>query len=236
VLEWLFLPIDLSRPHDVEFEVSWHARLMVLGWSVLIPIGIFAARFFKVLPRQDWPHKLDNQAWWVTHLVAQYLAGILMVSALYLIWNIRGSHSSSMLHQVMGWTTVSLCGIQYLAGWLRGSKGGPTELQRTGTIRGDHYDMTKRRILFEKIHKAIGYVCLLSSLAAVISGLWMVNAPKWMWFSILTWWGFVIVSFIKFQKIIGTLDTYQAIWGTDPELPGNKIPPIGIAIKRSTHK
>lgn len=229
------MPIDLSRTHDVGFEVSWHARFMVLGWSFLVPIGIFAARFCKVLPGQDWPRRLDSQVWWITHLLAQYTAGLLMVMALYLIWNIRGTHSGSFMHQFMGWTTISLCGIQYLAGWLRGSKGGPTEIARTGTVRGDHYDMTGRRIVFERLHKTVGYICLLASFAAVLSGLWMVNAPNWMWLGLICWWSLIIFAFVKFQKIVGAIDTYQAIWGTDPELPGNKMPPIGFAIKRTEH-
>ena len=230
--EWLLASIDPLRGHDVGFEVSWHGRLMVLGWSIMVPLGILSARFFKILPSQQWPKKLDSQAWWYTHLTMQYLTGVLTLVAVWLIWDVSGTREGSFLHHLMGWTTVVLCGVQYLAGWLRGSKGGPTEVERTGTIRGDHYDMTLRRVVFEHLHKTTGYICLFAALIAVFSGLWMTNAPHWMWLIIVGWWIAVIAAFIGFQKAFGAAETYESIWGDDPELPGNKVKPIGWGITK----
>lgn len=121
---------------------------------------------------------------------------------------------------------------QYLAGWLRGTKCGPTEVARTGTIRGDHYDMTFRRVVFEHMHKTTGYICLIVALIAVFSGLWMTNAPRWLWLIIVSWWVAVVVAFIGFQKAFGAAETYESIWGDDPELPGNQLKPIGLGIKK----
>lgn len=73
-----------------------------------------------------------------------------------------------------------LCGVQYLVGWLRGKKCGLTEVARTGTIRGDHNHMTFSRAVLEHLHTTIRYVCLIVALVAVFSGLWMINAPRWM--------------------------------------------------------
>lgn len=230
--DWLLAPIDPLRDHSVSFEVAWHGRLMVLGWSIFVPIGILSARYFKILPRQQWPKKLDSQAWWYTHLTLQYATGVLTLAALWLIWDVSGNRDGAFLHRLMGWTTVVLCGVQYLAGWLRGSKGGPTEVARTGTIRGDHYDMTFRRKAFERMHKTVGYVCLLAALIAVFAGLWMTNAPRWMWILIVGWWITVIVAFIGFQKAFGAAETYESIWGDDPDLPGNKLKPIGWGVKK----
>ncbi len=44
---------------------------MVLSWSVFLPLGMLAARYFKVTPGQDWPRVLDNKLWWRTHLWCQ---------------------------------------------------------------------------------------------------------------------------------------------------------------------
>ena len=58
-MEWLLSPIDGARAHEVGFAVSWHARTMVLGWGVIAPLAVILARFFKILPGQDWPRALD---------------------------------------------------------------------------------------------------------------------------------------------------------------------------------
>ncbi|MFK7901747.1 MAG: cytochrome b561 domain-containing protein [Nitratireductor sp.] len=238
--EWLLSSIDPLRDHTVGFEVAWHGRLMVFAWSFLIPIGIIAARFFKIAPRQKWPEELDNQLWWYTHQVLQYIGTLMMLVAIWLIWKVSSdismSEGATFIHLLAGWTTVSLCSAQVLAGWLRGSKGGPTEVERTGTVRGDHYDMSERRKKFEHFHKTFGYICLLIAFSAVMSGLWISNAPNWMWLCIFAWWIFLIAVFVKLQSKGNVIDTYQAIWGIDPNLPGNKDKPIGWGIKKISDK
>jgi hypothetical protein len=232
VLEWLLASIDSTRAHDVGFEAAWHARLMVLAWSLFIPAGIIVARFFKVTARQDWPNELDNRSWWFAHLFFQYSAGVLVVIAVVMIWPVTGNYEGSFWHRLFGWITVTLCGLQFLAGWFRGTRGGPSELELRGTIRGDHFDMTRRRKIFEYLHKSVGYLCLLLSIVAVFSGLWMTNAPRWMWIFLILWWPLVICYFVYLQRLDRVIDTYQAIWGPDPDLPGNSMKPIGIGIKK----
>ena len=58
--DWLLGPIDPSRAHEVGTLISWHARTMVLAWGILAPLAVMIARFFKVLPSQNWPGELDN--------------------------------------------------------------------------------------------------------------------------------------------------------------------------------
>lgn len=74
-------------------------------------------------------------------------------------------------------------------------------------------------------------VCL-SQRAQQFTGLWATNAPKWMWLALFVWWVGLIFYFIKMQMRGKTFDTYQAHWGTDPNLAGNKIKPIGYGIRR----
>ena len=131
-------------------------------------------------------------------------------------------------HGVLGYAVLGLGFIQFLAGWLRGSKGGPTEPQ----LRGDHYDMTWRRRLFEHLHKSLGYLALLTGCGAILSGLWQANAPRWMASALLLWWGALAAAFIVLQIRGRTIDTYQAIWGPEEHHPGNRTRPIGWGIRR----
>lgn len=222
-------PIDPGRAHAVGFAVAWHARAMVLGWGVLVPLGIIAARFFKVLPGQDWPRDLDNPVWWAAHRGCQYGSGILMLAGLALVWSGAGA---TALHARLGWGALMLAGVQFAGAWLRGSKGGPTAPAPDGSLRGDHYDMTPRRLVFEVVHKAAGYAALACAIAAILTGLWHANGPRWMWAVLLLWWSGLAVLTALLQRRGLALDTYQAIWGPDPRHPGNRRRPIGLGIRR----
>lgn len=226
--EWLLAPVDPSRAHAVGLAVSWHARLMVAAWVFCVPIGIIAARFFKITPGQKWPQELDNQAWWMTHRVCQYSASVLMLIGLALILS-RPSLVAVLPgpHGMIGWTVLVLAATQIVGGILRGTKGGPTDVQ----MRGDHFDMTPRRLAFEYAHKSCGYVAWVLSGAAVFSGLWQSNGPNWMWLALAGWYVALLAVFTLLQIRGRAVDTYQAIWGDDPSLPGNKRPVIGIGVK-----
>lgn len=227
-MEWLFIPIDPARPHLVDPAIAWHARLMVLAWGILCPLGVLVARFFKVMPRQDWPAQRDNRFWWHSHLGLQYLGGILMLIALAVILAGHGVGGLASPHAWLGYAVLLLGGTQFLAGWLRGSKGGPGE----PSLRGDHYDMTPRRIAFEHLHKSVGYLAILLAVAALLTGLWQANAPRWMWIVLGGWWLGLLLVFLLLQRQGRAIDTYQAIWGPSLDHPGNLRKPIGWGLRR----
>ena len=224
---WWLQPIDPSRPHDVGLLVSWHGRLMTVAWVFLLPLGIFAARFFKITPRQKWPEMLDNTAWWNAHRALQYSGGVAVLLAMGLILS-RPNLGGLGWHGMFGWLTIGLLAVQFVSAWLRGSKGGPTDK----SLAGDHFDMTLRRRVFEYVHKFAGYLALALAAAAVLLGLSFVNAPIWMWLAIVLWWAVLGGVFGVLQRAGRATDTYQAIWGPDPGLPGNQVRPIGWGIKR----
>ena len=236
MIGWLLSPIDPSRLHDVGLLVSWHGRLMVLAWAFLVPTGIIAARYFKVTPRQNWPRVLDNRAWWVAHRGLQYTAGLVfLAAALLVLWPAETAKSTTptlWLHRLVGITVISLALVQFLSAWLRGTKGGPTSPAADGSLRGDHFDMTPRRQWFERIHKFGGVIAAALSVVAILTGLWQANGPVWMWLCLFAWWGVLAWIVALCERRQGALDTYQAIWGPDPALPGNRIKPIGIAVRR----
>lgn len=232
MLDWLLAPIDAARGHAIGLHASWHARAMVVAWGGLVPVGILAARFFKVLPGQDWPRQLDSRAWWLTHRLCQYAGGALMLAGLWLILGRPPSVDAAPLHRSLGWTAIGLAVVQFLAAWLRGSKGGPTCPARDGSAHGDHYDMTPRRVAFERTHKLVGYLALGCAVLAILSGLWHVNAPRWMWIALLGWWTGLACLAVALQRRGMSVDTYQAIWGPDPRHPGNRRRPTGIGVRR----
>ena len=228
---WLMLPLSGSANHELSFWVSWHGRIMVLCWGVLLPLGILAARFFKVMPSQNWPTQLDNKVWWKAHLHGQSAAIALTLVGVVLIWNSAGGATLlARWHGYLGWVVTVLGALQAAAGFARGSKGGPLE----PTIRGDHYDMTPYRSAFEKTHKSLGYAALLLALVTVFLGLVVADAPRWMLLAISLWWLLLTVFFVVLQRQGRSIDTYQAIWGPDAVHPGNRITPIGWGIRRYT--
>ena len=230
-LTWLLLPLSGNSVHELSFWASWHGRIMVLCWGVLLPFGVLAARFFKVLPSQNWPEALDNKTWWKAHLHGQSAAILLACVGVALIWNsASGATLLARWHGYMGWAVMALGALQAAAGFARGSKGGPLE----PVVRGDHYDMTPRRNTFEKTHKSLGYAALLLAMSTVFMGLVVADAPRWMLLAISLWWLALIAVFAGLQKQGRCIDTYQAIWGPDAAHPGNRIAPIGWGIRRYT--
>lgn len=230
MMEWLLAPIDAGRAHDLDLYQAWHGRLMVLAWAFLFPLGILAARFFKITPRQDWPNRLDNPFWWHLHRLTQYVGGVAVIIALVLI---EPSGLTPLNHHAAaGWLVIVLCVVQFLSAWLRGSKGGPTDPAPDGSLRGDHFDMTLRRRIFERVHKVVGYIAILLALGVTGTGLWTANAPVWIWLAIALWWCLLGAAFVRLQRMGRAVDTYQAIWGPDENLPGNTVKPIGWGIVR----
>lgn len=229
-MDWLLSPIDPTRAHEVGFAISWHARTMVLAWGILAPLAVLIARFFKVMPGQDWPRELDNQAWWRGHWIGQSFVAVLSFVGLALV--MPADFSNMSLHNKLGYAV--LCGVvlQVVLGFFRGSKGGPTAPAPDGSMRGHHYDMTVWRITFETLHKAIGYTTLLLAMATILLGLWKANGPVWMWLILIIWWAILAVVFALFQKRGMAIDTYQAIWGPSLEHPGNRRTAPGWGMNR----
>lgn len=225
-MDWLFAPIDPSRAHDVGFAISWHARSMVLAWGILAPVAVLVARFFKVMPGQDFPREVDNQFWWRSHWMGQSLVIGLSILGLALV--LPSDLASMSLHNWLGYAVLLGATAQVLLGVFRGSKGGPTD----GQLRGHHYDMTEWRRLFETLHKSIGYGVILLAVITILFGLWKANGPIWMWLVLGVWWAMLVTVFGALQKRGMAVDTYQAIWGTDPSHPGNQGAAPGWGMRR----
>ncbi len=228
--EWFTSPVDPARVHEVGAVISWHGRVMVLGWGILAPLAVLVARFFKILPSQNWPTELDSKIWWRTHWIAQTIVFALSIAGLLLV--LPSDFGQLSLHGWIGYLVLTGLFVQVLLGVARGSKGGPTSPSADGSPRGHHYDMTPWRRTFEALHKAIGYGVLLLAMVAILFGLWKANALMWMVMTLLIWWALLVVLFIQLQARGMAVDTYQAIWGNDLEHPGNQMDHPGWGVRR----
>jgi hypothetical protein len=229
MLEWLHSPLSGAGTHDIAPWAAWHARCMVLGWAVLLPLGALAARFFKVTPQQDWPRQLDNRAWWHAHRGLQWGGVLAMSVGAWLAWNQgAGASNAARWHAWAGWGLVTAGWAQASASVLRGSKGGPGE----PSLRGDHYDMTRWRLGFERLHKGLGWLALVGAIAVVVLGLVLADAPRWMLLILCVWWLALGYAFTALQRRGRCIDTYQAIWGPGLQHPGNHRPPTGWGVRR----
>ena len=228
---WPFVSLS-GAPHPaLAVAAAWHARLMVLSWSLLLPLGMLIARFFKIWPGQDWPRQLDNRRWFRAHVWLQSFGVGFMTLGLLVIAPIAGAGGEAVAaHHALGWTALAFGWLQVLGALLRGKPGGPGEPE----LRGDHYDMTPRRIAFEIVHKHLGWLAAPLAVAATALGLLIVDAPRWMALALAVWWLALLAAAVRLQRQGRCIDTYQAIWGPDPKHPGNRRKPIGWGVSRWT--
>ncbi len=230
IISWLLTSISGTTEHAIAPWAAWHGRLMVLGWSVLLPAGMLIARFFKVRPR-DRPMVLDPKLWWRTHVAMQCTGvGVVTLGIVMALGRAHEVTALAVLHHRVGWSLLAIGWIQIAGGLLRGTKGGPT----SPSLRGDHYDMTRRRVAFEMVHKTLGWLAI--PLVVVGSGLGLVlaDAPRWMPVLLGAWWALLASLFVRLQRSGRCLDTYHVIWGPGVEHPGNRRKPIGWGISRYT--
>ena len=89
--------------------------------------------------------------------------------------------------------------------------------------------MSPHRLPFERIHKSLGWLTVLSAMAVIALGLLVADAPRWMPLVLLAWWPALA---LRWQGQGRCIDTYQAIWGPDPVHPGNRQRPIGWGVRR----
>ena len=205
----------------------WHAGLMIVAWTFLLPLGALMARFFKVMPGQDWPRVLDNKVWWHAHIWLQYAGVLLATAAMLLVVEAQG-FSLSGTHARFGICALALGWGQIVSGLLRGTKGGPTG----ATMRGDHYDMTARRRMFEAVHKPVGWLSFAIAVAAVQTGLELAGAPAWLIVLAFGPSAIVLVAFAVFTRRGLRIDTYAAIWGPSPALPTDRSESAAAATRQ----
>lgn len=206
--------------------VAVHAALMLTAWGLLIPAGGVVARYFKVMPEQDFPRVVDNLTWWRWHQGLQYTGVAMSTVALGVILSGTGGQSDT-LHGRCGLAVMTLGWLQVISALLRGTKGGPTDSAANpgdpSTWRGDHFDMTPRRRAFEAWHKSAGWAVILLAGVTILLGVQLLGAPAWLLFVVACLQSGICLSLLDGAGRRRWVDTYAAIWGNDPRHPGNRL-------------
>ena len=216
---------------DETVPMHWdnHACLMVLIWFVLVPIGVLAIRFGKPKPTErgiETKISILNPLWWwfSIHKYGLYFAMGLALIAGGLAFIVSQGFSGS-LHAYFGVATIMMGVMQVVSSWFRGRHGGMYYYTATSgdpeSYKGDHYNMTKRRRLFEAYHKTAGYVTGFFAFGAVGSGFMQFPLPG----LAVVVFGLIVVTVAAwmFLHYKGRQhDGYRAVFGYGLEHPYNK--------------
>jgi hypothetical protein len=234
----LLADISEAAMQSMSSGVAWHGGLMVLAWVVLMPAGFLVARFYKITPGQDWPRRLNNPFWFRNHRRLGYAIGIVTaVAVACVVWTDGTLILWRSSHALTGWVLLALAAFQIVGSLLRGIHGGPVDRLTRKPVPpeqwpGDHFSMTRRRIVFEYSHKTVGYFLVLVTIWQIAGGLRDADAPRWIWVVLGLWTLIFVAAFTRLQRAGKCIDTYQAIWGLDESLPGYRRKPIGWGITR----
>lgn len=215
--------IALGLSGSVTPAMAAHAALMVTAWGVMIPAGGVAARYFKVMPGQDFPRVFGDLTWWRWHRGLQYAAMVLSTAGLGVIVLQVGDDGFGTLHGRCGLAVMVLGWMQVVSAWLRGTKGGPTEAgadpRRPATWRGDHYDMMPRRLAFEAWHKPMGWLVMALAALTMLLGVDLVGDPAWLLFLVGGLQAGACLAVVDGVARRRWVDTYASLWGHGPPRP-----------------
>ena len=203
--------------------MALHGALMVVAWGVLMPAGAIVARYFKVTSRQSFPAEYNNLFWWRWHRLLQYGGVALSTVATIAILSMTDGHVGT-LHGALGLVVMSVGWMQIASAAIRGSKGGPTGEHAVphdpATWRGDHYDMTRRRRLFEVWHKKAGWAVIVLAAATMLLGIDLVGSPAWLVLLAGVLQSGAVLAILDGRLRRRWVDTYPALWGHGYESGG----------------
>lgn len=218
----------LGRAVPIHWE--YHAVLMFVIWMVLVPLSIIAIRYGKPRPtphgiREKVEFSITSRWWWFfihKYILYAGIGAMLVATAVAMLAN-RGF--SGTVHSVFGIGAVVLGSLQVVSSWFRGTHGGryyyKADPDNPASWRGDHFNMTPRRQLFESLHKNLGYFACFFAVGAVAFGLMQFPMPRLLIAMLVT--ALAIIALCLVLEHQGRkYDTYRAIFGNDPGHPFNQ--------------
>jgi hypothetical protein len=215
--------LTLVRSAVLPSALALHGALMIVAWGCLLPLGGIVARYFKVTPAQDFPAAVDNLFWWRMHRTLQYGGLTTAAVALFVVLRQTGGQFDTA-HGRCGLVVMVLAGLQLASPLFRGSKGGPTEPgarpDDARTWRGDHFDMTLRRRLFEAWHKPVGWLLIALAQATLLLGAQLAGGPDWLVALLGLMTGALAFAVADCRLHGRWIDTHAAIWGRVRRDPG----------------
>lgn len=213
----------------IEIHWNYHAILMFFIWMFLVPMCITVMRFHKPPPSEKGIRRdvsIWHREWWFfsVHKFGLFFAMFLAVGSTGLALIVSGGFSGSV-HACFGMLTVVMGIGQIISSQFRGTRGGKyrigADLNDPDTWRGDQYDHTKKRRLFEAYHKTAGYFTVFCAVGALGSGLMQFYMP------VLTGLLFVfllagLAAWITYEFKGRSYDGYRVAHGYGLEHPHNK--------------
>lgn len=240
LIGWLCAPMLPGAVDELNRTDFWHAVLMSVAGGVLVPVIVLAARYWKIVPGQDWPRVVNHRGWQRVHGIGGAVALVSLLSGAYLAFSGMSLHQHlAHPHAWAGWFVTLMLVMLIINVAIRGSTGGPGKRQERTLVHlhdvpGDHYDMTARRRFFEFTHRLLGYGLLIAMMLTIISGFWFVNVPRAVALGMGMWWVLLAVLAFRWEREGRAVDGYQARWGPSMSHPGNRIPVIGWRQRRYT--
>ena len=213
----------------IEIHWNYHAILMFTVWLVLVPICITIMRFHKPPPSEKGiirdVHLLHREWWFFSvHRLDLILAVVMAVGGAAVAMFVSGGFRGSV-HAWFGILTIVMGVGQIISSQLRGTRGGKYRVgadpNNPDTWRGDQYDHTPKRRLFEAYHKTAGYFTVVVAVGAVGSGLMRYHMP---WLTVAFGLVFLIglVAWIVYDYKGKAYDGYRVAHGYGLEHPYNK--------------
>ena len=213
----------------IEIHWDYHAILMVAIWVFLVPLCITVIRYGKPRPTEFGIRtkiSITNPEWWwfSFHKYGLFLAILFSILGALVALVVSGGFSGTV-HAIFGILTVIMGCLQVISAMLRGTHGGKyynnADVNDPSTWRGDHYDRTTRRRLFEAYHKTTGYFTSFCALGAVGSGLMQYPMPTLTWLVFILAFAF-LAAWIYLEFLERRYDGYRAVHGYGLEHPYNK--------------
>jgi len=155
---WLNFATGLYKPttESVYTLRLTHGALMFIAWGVLVPLGIFAARFTKA----RMPHTGSNPFWFTAHRVLQGCAFALFTIALVLaIVMVFPGYHFRQAHSIIGLITMLLGLLQPILAFVRPAAAPPG------------YVEAPMRRAWQSAHRGMGYLSALLAVPAIFLGL-----------------------------------------------------------------
>lgn len=152
---------ETSINQDKRIALIIHGGLMLLGWGVLLPMGIYSSIFRSQVASGA------NGIWLKYHARLQVTGVVLGFVALIIPWWVMDAGTPlSSPNRPMIHTTVGLVLTIYSAGQLLLGK-----LRPPATKDGE--EPTAKRRMWEKLHKYSGRIAMLVALWQLASGCWL---------------------------------------------------------------
>ncbi|KAL7473637.1 hypothetical protein ACHAXS_014091 [Conticribra weissflogii] len=149
--------------------VFWHGSLMIVGWGWILPSGVVFARFYKHGERASWLR-------W--HRALQSL-GLAVASIAWIIALVNfdvfggsGGGGKDYVHGVLGTVLMALGWIQPMNAFARPRN---DEDVVVGGVK------STARIVWEGVHKSVGYLAVLLAVGNIVVGTTLVPMPRDRW-------------------------------------------------------